>query len=127
MRSACRRVSGTAFSGAAVHRVHELELADAVVVFGLRFAVDLVHRQHFLVAARLREVHRGRTIRQHVDVVVERARHHAAVRSLELDLVEAGFVDAQHRHEMAVGRRHELERVAAVHDRRVRPASAPST
>ena len=44
----------------------------------------------------------------------------------ELHLVEARLVDAQHRHQVAVVRRHELERVAAVDDRRGRRSSAPS-
>ena len=82
---------------AAIHRVHEVELGDAVVVLGARLGVHLVDREHFRVAARLGEPHRRRTVRQHVDRVVERAGEHFPVRALELDFIEAGFVDAEHR------------------------------
>jgi len=48
--------------GIAVHGIDEIDLRDAVVVLGLHFRVDLVDRQHLLIAARFRELNRRRTI-----------------------------------------------------------------
>ena len=74
--------------GAAVHRVDELEVANAEVVLGLRLDVHLFDRRRRRVAAGFRERHGRRLIRQHVDRVLRRRGRALLARSLELDAVE---------------------------------------
>ena len=60
------------FCGAAVHRVHQLQLLDPEVVVRLHLGEDFLDRARARVASRLAERHRRRLIVEHVDRVLRR-------------------------------------------------------
>ena len=103
--------------GSAVHRIHQLQVLHRIVIVGLRFDEELLHRRGVGVASRLRQLHRGRQIRQQVDRVLRRRRHVLAGRPIELDAVEAVLLRREFRGQRAVrvgGQRHAA--VFAEHD-----------
>ena len=79
----------------AVHRIVQLQLLDAEVVIGARFDEQVFHRARGGVAPRLDERHRRRLIVEDVDRVLRRGVHLFAVRTGELDLVEALTLDLE--------------------------------
>ena len=80
---------------AAVDRVVQLQVADAVVVVGARFEEQLLDRRRLRVAARLAEAHHRRLIVDDVDRVLRGRIDFFAVRPGELDLVEALRLDRE--------------------------------
>ena len=73
--------------GAAVDRVHELQLPHSVVVFGFHLGENFLYCGRLDIPAGLDEGDVGRLVRQHIDQEVRRARDHSTVEALEDDLV----------------------------------------
>jgi len=91
--------------GAAVHRVEQLHVGDAEVVVGLGFDEDFLDGARRVVATRFDEGHHRRLILQDVDRVLRRRVHLLAVRSCELDFVEALVFDDELARERPIGLR----------------------
>ncbi len=89
--------------GAAVHRVDELQVLHRVVVFGLGFDEELLHRRRVGIAPGLRQRHGRRMIGQQVDGVLRRRGDVLAGRTVELDAIEAVLLRRELRRQRAVG------------------------
>ena len=84
---------------APLHRVDELERADAVIVVGARLDHHLFELGHLAIAGRTHDADVGRPIVEHADEVLRPLRARQPVDVLEADAVGAVLRDGQAGHE----------------------------